>query len=144
MTKIPEMYPDFWCERDAKLKCFVEVKCRTGPSTQYETYFIDLYKVRTGIQWSAYMSVPFFLIVEWTDRAAYIEVTHPRVEDCRIGGRTDRNDPNDIEPVVHTDIKEFRHLWKTNNADIHIQDGDSSARTLFPNGEGTREGTDSG
>ena len=48
------------------------------------------------------------LIVSWTDRTGYLDFfSHHQI---RHGGRSDRNDWQDQEPMCHFDLKHFKGI----------------------------------
>ena len=100
---------DFALVRHQIVCAFVEIKARTTPRDRYPTYMISLDKmVRAGDLYSA-TGLPVFLVVGWTDGAGWTSL-HQRdwARDVRIGGRTDRGDAQDTEPVVHIPVFEFK------------------------------------
>jgi len=54
------------------------------------------------------------LIVKWTDNIGFIDVNTPQ-DFLSIGGRTDRDDELDIEPVAHWSISLFRLVKRKRN-----------------------------
>jgi hypothetical protein len=55
--------------------------------------------------------VPFSFIVQWDDRMAYWDMPIGWVAgDVRWGGRSDRGDDQDAEPVEHIPVGEFRNV----------------------------------
>ena len=56
---------------------------------------------------SSFASVDFLFAVQFNDGLYIHHGTHATLRHLQItfGGRTDRNDPEDIEPVVHIPVK---------------------------------------
>jgi hypothetical protein len=96
-----------FADSTGKIRFFAEIKCRTCSSKAYSTYLIALGKW-DALNALANGSAPVFLIVRWTDRLGSLRVRPiTRDTDLRIGGRQDRNDSSDLEPVVHLPIRQF-------------------------------------
>jgi hypothetical protein len=106
--KNPKSYRvDFSLTRQDKIVAFAEAKCRQFPSSRYPTYLLSLAKYMAMCEIARMTDTKAFLLVQWTDRIGF--VFFPCPFELEMGGRTDRNDPDDIEPVVLIDLKEF--LW---------------------------------
>ena len=82
----------------------VEVKCRTNPREQYPTFYVDLSKYQS-LQWWRANGVPGLILVQWKDCAGYVSV--PVTHTIGTAGRTDRNDPLDMDVVVFIDTAKF-------------------------------------
>lgn len=91
------------------VKAFVEIKCRMIPSWQYDTLILSMAKVLRGKAITRETGVPSILCVRWNDMIGYVHFTDIE-SDIAIGGRTDRGDPQDIEPVYHIPINRFRKV----------------------------------
>jgi hypothetical protein len=83
----------------------VEIKVRTTPRNKYPTYMIDLSKL-VGMRNDVANWGSALLVVRWTDWLGYVNVAqwdwqhwqqHPFCISVAKGGRTDRNDPYDID-----------------------------------------------
>lgn len=93
------------------ISALVEIKCRTNTADKYETYMISAEKIRAGKQWSdRFGGVPFFLVVSWVDRVGWWKLPFDFSAKTSQGGRRDRNDPADIEAVLHIPVSDFRQL----------------------------------
>ena len=66
-------------------------------------------KIVECVKYSDRTGKPFFLVVRFAQGIYWAKVTHSKYE-AGFGGRTDRNDPNDLEPVLYLPIKEFNPL----------------------------------
>ena len=105
--KLPKRYiVDYGLYRDGELKAWAEIKCRNVPRSQYPTFFISLEKWLKGRELAIRTNVPFLLIVEWTDGLRYLDARQYPQPPIKSGGRDDRDDWQDIEPMVH-----LQHEW---------------------------------
>lgn len=105
-VKLPiESHADYIMVRSRVAKAVVEIKCRTNKRLAYDTYMISQHKYAGLASWEQYGLTPI-LLVSWTDSTGYVKIPCPHA--ISIGGRTDRGDAQDIEPVVHIDISRFK------------------------------------
>lgn len=110
-AKLPITYNvDYGLFKDSKLRAWVEVKCRSCGIDQYDTYFISAKKILNGVFLSQNTGSPFILAVQWTDALGYINIKSDTKFDIRIGGRRDRNDWQDVEPMAHFSTRDFNIL----------------------------------
>jgi hypothetical protein len=108
--KLPiKMGMDYAAVRNGKAVAFLEIKRRNVSSCMYPTYMISVHKLMMAKSLSELTALPCYLFVEWTDRTGFIKLPPPNMT-IRIGGRSDRNDADDIEPVSHFPIGDFRSL----------------------------------
>lgn len=112
MKKNPKAYPIDWCAyKSSKLTAWIEIKCRSNAKDKYPTLLLSYHKIVDGINLSATSGASFMLFVRFTDGVFYWrcpkDVTSYRVDN---GGRTDRNDSQDMEPVIHIPMEEFIKL----------------------------------
>ena len=108
-AKLPIQYKMDFCLIDNKtIRTFVEVKCRTNKKTAYSTYIISMSKVVAAKSYSDF-GVNCILLVQWTDHMGWVDLSN-NDWDAKIGGRKDRGDWQDIEPVVHIPISEFNNV----------------------------------
>lgn len=106
--KMPVRYKlDYALMRDGKVCAWTEVKCR---GQRYGTYMISLDKISAGLRLSDLSKCPFIIIVRYDDGTYYCTVTNDLVFDIQWGGRKDRNDPEDEEPVLMIPMKFFLPL----------------------------------
>ena len=68
---------------------------------------ISAAKIWQGIYTSTNTGKPFFVVAEWDDKIGFIKIETVEGLSLGFGGRTDRNDDQDIEPVYFIPIKEF-------------------------------------
>jgi len=106
--KLPMRYKlDYALMRNGKVSAWAEIKCR---GQRYATYLISLDKVSAGLRLSEISSLPFLIVVRYDDGTYYCTVTKDLVYDIEWGGRKDRNDPEDQEPVLMIPMKFFLPL----------------------------------
>ena len=84
-----------------------EVKIRTCSIDAYPTFMIDADKKIYMLERASKYVVPY-LVVCWTDAIGWIDFREKNF--LSIGGRSDRNDPNDDKLVVHYPISRFSLL----------------------------------
>lgn len=98
---------DYAVIRGGKISSFIELKCRTNPMQKYSTYMIAAIKYQKSMSIMRDSGLPVRLWVQWSDATGFCELSKPGYE-WNIGGRIDRNDAADIEPVIHIPIPEFK------------------------------------
>jgi hypothetical protein len=104
----PPMYPiDISFIKDGVITGFAEIKCRTVPKDRYETYMISVSKVMAANSLSRVTRLSCLLVVKWTDSLGWIDLIKAQPEFVAWGGRSDRQDSQDMEPVIHFDIGNF-------------------------------------
>jgi hypothetical protein len=91
-------------------KGYIEIKCRTNAHDYYPDYMIDAGKMDACMAIAKDEGVPFFLIVQFTDGVYWIKVEKGSFSNRKIGGRTDRGDPNDIEECCYVPMSLWRRL----------------------------------
>jgi len=98
---------------DGEPKAFVELKRRTCKRHKYPTYMISLDKWVAGLSLEMTTKLPFILVVDWLNEIGYLKC-HDVINEITVnmGGRSDRSDAQDIEPVVHIPIYLFETLVK--------------------------------
>lgn len=107
-TALKAMSPiDYALCRGREIRAWAEVKVRTNPAGKYPDYMLSLHKWQDGIRQSEFTGLPFFLVVGFTDGVRFVRGYKDLQVKYAIGGRTDRNDPADIEPVVLIDMRHF-------------------------------------
>ena len=90
---------DYCLIRDRSVKCFAEIKHRPGLSFNYgDGYYLALDKVTHARNATAATGLPCLFVVRFVDmRIFWIDLATP-VQRTVWHGRTDRNDPDDMEP----------------------------------------------
>ena len=100
---------DYAATRGRNITAFVEIKARTNPMRRYPTYMISMTKVMSANTIFMSTGTPSFLVVRWTDCMGWVQLNQNKFP-LEIGGRKDRRDAQDIEPVCHININLFRTL----------------------------------
>ena len=96
---------------DGKLACIVEVKGRTGSGDRFETWHIAKEKLDKCLAHSRSLGVPFILLFSWDSDIYYWSVPQDISKlEVRDGGRYDRGDQFDIEPMAHIPRKLFKKI----------------------------------
>ena len=117
-SKLPLSYKlDYAMYRDNDLMGFCEVKRRKYNRADFETYIISLDKVMQAKKLAETTNTRAVLIVSWLDRMGWIDFEEEFT--CHRGGRKDRNDWQDIEPVCHFKINKFKNI-KVNSGQIDV------------------------
>jgi len=91
-------------------KSVIEVKKRKGTFGKYPDVMLSLLKWNKGIEFKRNNRLDFLFVVEWDDGIfmhRYEDLIHYTIG---IGGRTDRDDAQDIEPVVYVPNKKFTQM----------------------------------
>lgn len=103
---------DYEMRRNGVVAAIVEVKCRNCRMSHHQTYMIGLAKALRLRQAALELKVAGVLLVAWQDGTGWLRVDVGNHEDWQtgMGGRTDRNDPMDTEPVAHFPMAWFRML----------------------------------
>lgn len=108
--KLPKKYSlDYVLTHHGEVKAFAEIKCRTNACNAYPTYMLSLQKVIAAKELTRSTGKPSVLIVRWADAIGYTLLD--RDYKMRVGGRTDRSDWQDVEPVVDISIQDFS-MWR--------------------------------
>ena len=113
LGKLPIRYGiDYAFLRNGEVVGFAELKCRAGKMHAYPSYMISLGKIMSARMLHRVTNVPIVLAVEWQDRTGWVTLAGKGAPEYRVsmGGRRDRNDAQDIEPVALIPIDKFRRL----------------------------------
>lgn len=107
--KLPKMYPVDWalCQGSA-ISSFIEIKCRKNQKNKYSTLILSLHKWQAMMEFERIAKIRTLLVVEFIDALACIRANS--MFQVMIGGRDDRNDPQDKEPVIHIPIKAMKNI----------------------------------
>jgi len=108
--KLPISYRIDWIVWKAgsnKLHGFIELKGRNNAHNTYPTLILSLAKYAAGCNLARITNTPFWVGVRWTDMLAFCRADD-FVPEVQMGGRTDRGDSADIEPVVHLPAERFK------------------------------------
>lgn len=96
---------DYMLCRNRDAVAVVEVKCRKNNRRTYPTYMLSKSKYDALCEYTN-MGLHAALLVSWEDDIGYVSI--PTEHEVARGGRTDRNDPLDVEQVVLIDINKFK------------------------------------
>ena len=108
-SKLPLSYKlDYAMYRENSLMGFCEIKRRKYRRLDFETYIISLDKVIKANQLSDITNTKSILLVSWLDGMGWINLNEDFL--CKRGGRNDRNDWQDVEPVCHFRISKFKDV----------------------------------
>ena len=104
--KLPKFYAIDYAltKNNEQIIGWLEIKSRTIPSNKYSSYILSYRKWREGIGISQESGLPYYLAVKWTDKLGVITFPNSIQTNLVIGGRIDRSDPDDIEPMVEIPI----------------------------------------
>jgi len=109
LKKLPIDYNvDYALMSNSKIRAWAEVKSRSCKSTAYDSYMISLNKILRGLWISQQTDRPLFLFVKWKDLTGYCKIE--TITGLGWGGREDRNDWQDLEPMCHYPITNFKTL----------------------------------
>lgn len=97
---------------DGEVTGLLEIKCRQHVAGTYADYMISLDKLVGLLEFSSLTGLSVLLVVRFTDRTLWHQVTRDaaRAYWYGMGGRTDRNDLQDTEPVGYIPLKLFQAL----------------------------------
>lgn len=115
LRKTPRFYAiDYCLMKDGKVAGWVEIKGKTFPRETYPTFYTSVEKFLRLVRMGHFTGLPSFLICSWSDGVFYsMQDAHAgRRYDIRMGGRTDRNDSDDVEPVIHIPVTDFHPISK--------------------------------
>lgn len=94
--------------KDGKVQAIAEIKVRGNASYKYPTLMLSSAKYKKGLDWAHKENAPFILVIKFTDGLFMAKVGTGYDES--IGGRTDRNDPSDVERCVYIPIASFKQI----------------------------------
>lgn len=101
---------DYAIVNKGEITGFMEIKVRTNPSTQYPDYLISADKMFRALLWKEQLGMNVFLIVQWTDKLGCHEILTENDYPCRLAGRTDRGDVQDLEPCLFVPVAWFKPI----------------------------------
>lgn len=108
--KLPIRYfVDYCLMRDNEIIAFVEIKVRNNKHNLYSTFMISLAKWVEGKSLSKYTNTPFFFIIKFTDCIKFFDLNFV-TPTFGWGGRKDRKDSQDMEPVVFIKLADFQPI----------------------------------
>ena len=110
VIKTPPRAPyDYCILKEGLISGIVEIKVRTNPHNQYSTYMISLEKVSQSTSHANIIGCPFYIVVQWADRLGRWKFSREQYT-AGMGGRSDRGDPLDREPIIYIPIEHFDYL----------------------------------
>ena len=119
MKPTPRMYQvEFVATRDGKPVAWVEFKERNYSMERIKSmggYMLSLHKLMAAKNLHEITGLPFLLYIKATDGLYYKLFKSFKAENICFGGRTDRGDPQDMEPCVLIDTDEFTPLKGCNH-----------------------------
>lgn len=99
--KLPRRYEiDYMLQRVGAMYGWAEVKVRPGVE-RHDTFMLSCAKVMSGRRLSEVFGGRFLVVVRRTDDLMVLDAVAERPIKIAMGGRTDRGDDQDIEPVAH-------------------------------------------
>ena len=101
---------DFIAFRNKKAVAVVEVKKRNNNHDTYPTLILSLAKYNRGAEFYRVNGLKFIFAVQFTDGCFFYEYRDDDRFEVELGGRTDRKDTEDIEPVIHIPINRMKSL----------------------------------
>lgn len=111
-SKMPKFYRVDWAavNPQGKVIGWAECKRRHTGKDSYKTFIISLGKALAGLELYEQTGIPFLIIVEWNDGLGYYKLKEIDSASIEVGGRFDRGDAQDIEPLLHIPITKFTFL----------------------------------
>jgi hypothetical protein len=112
LKKLPLQYGlDFIAldTKNHKPKFFLELKERRCTSSTYPTYIVSLSKFLKAKDIYRSLNLNTYLCVRWSNTCGYIclnDIEDDNI-DITVGGRYDRNDWQDVEPLLNIEIGKF-------------------------------------
>jgi len=108
LKKLPFAYHVDWMAMRANSPlAFIEIKWRENLSiSKYPEYMLSLNKWMMGKEYTNETKIPFILIVHFTEGTYYVKQDNLEVR-YGFGGRYDRGDSQDVEPMVFIPIGAF-------------------------------------
>ena len=107
----PKQYPidyTFLNREDGSIEGFAEIKVRTHKCGTFPTYIISAMKVTSAKMLSEATGLDVILIVQWSCGSIGFMDMATTSDSIGWGGRNDRNDSQDQEPVVHWKLDHFQ------------------------------------
>lgn len=114
LHKVPLKYQVDWLAMRGKdPMAFVEFKHRDKLSINaYPRYMISLDKWMKAKQLSKEVEIPFIMVITFTEGTYYGVFAHNGLHDVTygFGGRYDRGDAQDVEPMIYLPLKKFMKI----------------------------------
>ena len=117
LHKVPLKYQvDWMAMRGKDPMAFVEFKHRDKLSINaYPRYMISLDKWMKAKQLCKEVEIPFIMVITFTEGTYYGVFAHNGLHDVTygFGGRYDRGDAQDVEPMIYLPLKKFMKVEGT-------------------------------
>jgi hypothetical protein len=114
LNKLPIKYHlDWMAMRGKDPMAFVEFKHRENLSIyKYPRYMISLDKWMKAKQLCKEVEIPFIMVITFTEGNYYGVFSHNGIHDMAygFGGRYDRGDAQDVEPMIYLPLKKFQKI----------------------------------
>ena len=114
LHKVPLKYQVDWLAMRGKdPMAFVEFKHRNKLSINaYPRYMISLDKWMKAKQLCKEVEIPFIMVITFTEGTYYGVFAHNGLHDVTygFGGRYDRGDAQDVEPMIYLPLKKFMKI----------------------------------
>lgn len=105
----PKMYPiDYTFLEGKEVRGFAEIKIRTHPFGRFPTYILSAHKVADAMNLAMSTGKTVVLIVKWSCGSVGILDLSQKPDSVGWGGRVDRADSQDMEPVCHYAVERFK------------------------------------
>tara|TARA_R110000803_G_scaffold209698_1_gene279845 strand:+ start:69 stop:488 length:420 start_codon:yes stop_codon:yes gene_type:complete len=101
---------DFIAFRNKKAVAVVEVKKRNNNHDTYPTLILSLAKYNRGVEFFKVNGLKFIFAVQFNDGCFFYKYKDGDRFAIELGGRIDRKDAEDIEPVIHIPINRMKKL----------------------------------
>ena len=101
---------DLLLGKDGMLRAICEVKRRYNPINKYETYIVSRSKLERISAMAAALNTVGLLVVQFDDVLVWHGATGALTYNTIWGGRYDREDPNDLELMVHIPIDKLKFV----------------------------------
>lgn len=112
-VRMPPLYPFDYAVRNkgGVLESFVEVKVRDHEHLKYATLTVSATKVATGLQLANSFGMNPVLVVGFNDGIGFVDLNNlNRFQALQMGGRFDRADARDAEPMLAIPITSFHMI----------------------------------
>jgi len=111
MVKLPRSYRLDWAAlRNDAITAWIEMKRRYRTFDQYDDTFLSLHKMIAAKELNAHTGLRCLFAVQFDDCLAYADLLDDFDWKITFGGRTDRGDWQDVEPIVLIPMRAFTIL----------------------------------
>jgi len=118
LNKLPISYGlDYLAFRDDVAVSFVELKNRSCNKETYPTYMISLSKLLKAKDYKRNLGLSSILCISWKDQKGWLNLSNLTNFTIGFGGRYDRNDWQDVEPVAYIPIYSFNAFMNESELD---------------------------